>query len=142
MPVALGACAILDQLVPRDVRDDAPLVTIETRGGLCADGECHGVTVIRVDGSVALGGGGVARMPEAVVGPLRAVIAATDFRGLRAVPFEGVCPVAFDGIETVYTFETAHGPERLASCETAMDPEHPLFRAIAAVLEADPIAVP
>ena len=139
---ALGACATVDPLVPGDVRDDAPLVTIETRGGLCPDGECHGVTVIRVDGSVALDDGGVARMPEVVVAPLRAAVAATDFAGLRAIAFEGVCPVAFDGMETVYTIQTPHGPERLASCETTIDPDHPLVRAIVAVLEADPVAAP
>jgi hypothetical protein len=139
---ALGACATVDPLVPGDVRDDAPLVTIETRGGLCPDGECHGVTVIRVDGSVALDDGGVARMPEVVVAPLRAAVAATDFAGLRAIAFEGVCPVAFDGMETVYTFQTPHGPERLASCETTIDPDHPLVRAIVALLEADPVAAP
>ena len=142
LTVALGACAIVDSLVPGDMRDDAPLVTIETRGGLCPDGECHGVTVIRVDGSVVLDDGGVLRKPEVAVAPLRAVVATTDFAGLRAVAFEGLCPVAYDGSEMVYTFRTPHGPERLASCETTIDPDHPLFRAIEAVLEADPVAAP
>jgi hypothetical protein len=42
--------------------------------------------------------------------------------------------VAFDGQETIYTFATASGVERIASCEVEVDPSDPLFVAVSAAL--------
>ena len=42
----------------------------------------------------------------------------------------------FDGQETVYTFTTPSGTERIASCEVDIDPAHPLFVAVSAALAA------
>ncbi|MBI2777096.1 MAG: hypothetical protein HYX57_07510 [Chloroflexi bacterium] len=66
---------------------------------------------------------------------LTRVIEAADFAAIRATPFTGTCPVAFDGQEVVYEFTTSHGLERIESCTTEVDPNHPLFRAVAGVLD-------
>jgi hypothetical protein len=38
------------------------------------------------------------------------------------------CPVNFDGQETISEFGATTGVERIATCETEVDPDHPLFR--------------
>jgi hypothetical protein len=55
---------------------------------------------------------------------------------VRAVPFTGECPVNFDGQEWIYEFGTPGGVERVASCETEIDPAHPAFAAVTAALQA------
>jgi hypothetical protein len=40
----------------------------------------------------------------------------------------------FDGQEQIYTFATAGGPVRLASCEVEIDPSDPLFAAVESAL--------
>ena len=36
----------------------------------------------------------------------------------------------FDGQEVIYEFGAPAGIERIASCETEIDPDHPLFVAV------------
>jgi hypothetical protein len=55
---------------------------------------------------------------------------------MRAKPFTGTCPTAFDGQEVIFTFTLATGDIRLASCESDLDPDHELFRALREVLRA------
>ena len=57
-----------------------------------------------------------------------------DFVALMRRPFTGTCPIAYDGQETIYTFTTASGAVRIASCEVVVDPVAPLFVAVAAAL--------
>jgi hypothetical protein len=74
---------------------------------------------------------------------LDAAIKTTDFDVVRARPFTGECPVAFDGQEWIYEFGAPGGVERVASCETEIDPAHPAFAATTAALQAvDVIPVP
>ena len=61
-------------------------------------------------------------------------IKATDFDAIRARPFTGECPVAFDGQEFIYEFGAPTGVERIASCETEIDPDNPVFAATTAAL--------
>ncbi len=72
---------------------------------------------------------------------LRTAIGITDFEAIRSQPFLGTCPTAFDGQELVYTVETAHGPERIASCDVEVDPQAPLFTAIHSIL-GDSVPMP
>ena len=65
---------------------------------------------------------------------MAALIEATDFEAIRAHPFTGTCPVAFDGQEVVYEFTTSDGVERIESCVTEVDPQHALFEAVAGIL--------
>ena len=55
---------------------------------------------------------------------------------VRAIQFDGECPVNFDGQEWIYEFGAPDGVERVASCETAIDPAHPAFAATDAALVA------
>jgi hypothetical protein len=128
--VTVAACGILPGTEPAPT---GPLVTLETRGGDCPTGTCGGTVVIERDGWVrdlaprALERG---RIPDDRRRALEEAIRTTDFAALQARPFTGDCPTTFDGQEQIYTFGTAAGPIRLASCEVEIDSAHPLFVAM------------
>lgn len=117
--------------------EHAALVTIATRGGLCPNGPCAGIVVIGADGQIrqllpkdaVLG-----VVPPGILDALGVEMARVDFALLESRPFTGECPTAFDGQETIYTFHLSTGDESMASCTVAIDPDHPLFRAVAAAL--------
>lgn len=121
------------------VSSGGALVTVETRGGECPDGPCGSVVVLERDGRVHSGA-----KPPADLGlagadqmlALQAAIGATDFEELRAHPFTGECPTAFDGQELIFTFATPTGTERIASCEVEIDYGSPLYVAVANALGA------
>jgi hypothetical protein len=135
----LAACSpnAISSLLPAST---LPLVTVTTRGGECPDGACGSTLVIERDGrlhrtapeDVVLGH--VA--PDALVA-LDGAIRAADFDAIRARRFTGECPVAFDGQEVIYEFGAPGGIERIASCETEIDPTHPLFAALDTALGAE-----
>ena len=116
-----------------------PLVTVTTRGGHCLEGACGSTLVIERDGrlwqaapeDVVLG-----QVPGDALVALDGAIKTTDFAAIRARPFTGECPVNFDGQEVIYEFGAPEGVERIASCETDIDPDHPLFVAVQAALAA------
>ena len=114
-----------------------PLVTITVRGGECVDGPCGGTTVIERDGrahQTAPLAEEVGTISAMTLTALDAAIKTTDFDVVRARPFTGECPVAFDGQEYIYEFGAPGEVERIATCETDVDPDHPLFDAISAAL--------
>ena len=114
-----------------------PLVSITTRGGECPEGECGGTTVIERDGTVHITKPEefhVGTVPPEVLTAVDAAIKTTDFAAIRAVPFQGECPVNFDGQEQIYEFGAPGGVQRIASCETEIDPDHPLFAAVDAAM--------
>lgn len=114
-----------------------PLATVTVRGGECPQGACGGTTVIERDGRVhqtvpvakELG-----QLPDDLLTALAAAVNTTDFDVIRAKPFTGECPVAFDGQETIFEFGAPAGSQRIATCETEIDPTHPLFLATTAAL--------
>ena len=115
----------------------APLVTIETRGGECPDGPCGSVIVIEADGrlhQLRPADAVLAQLSPELLDAIRIEIEQANFPFIESRPFTGECPVNFDGQETIYTFHTASGDERIATCEVEIDPNHPLFRAVAAAL--------
>jgi hypothetical protein len=131
-----GCQAIGPSLIPDS---SGPLVTVTTRGGECPDGPCGSVTAIAQNGEVHIlepVPAELGEVPDEIMSALDAQIKTTDFATLRAVPFEGECPVNFDGQEIIYEFAAPTGVERIASCETAIDPDHPLFLAVDAALQA------
>ncbi len=116
-----------------------PLVTVTTRGGECLDGPCGSTIVIERDGTVdqiAPTAAALGSVPPPVLSTLEASLKTTDFDVIRARPFTGECPVNFDGQEVIYEFGGPRGVERIASCETDIDPDHPLFAATSAALTA------
>ena len=136
--VVLVACApaAITSLPPAPA---GPLVTVTTRGGECPEGPCGSTLAIERDGgllqtapeSVVIG-----QVPLETLAALDAMIKTTDFAVIRARPFTGECPVNFDGQEVIYEFGAPGKVERIASCETEIDPDHPLFVAVQAALAA------
>jgi len=133
---ACQAAPVVASLVPVA---SGPLVTVAVRGGECPEGACGGTTVIERDGRVHQTEPAAAELgdlPDNVLTALDAAVKTTDFEVVRARPFAGECPVAFDGQEFVYEFGAPGGTERIATCETEVDPNHPLFAAVSAALAA------
>ena len=130
--LVVAGCALVQPPAPA-----GPLVTVEATGGMCRTGTCRSVVAIEADGRVHQ------VEPEAIeisqvttesIDVLRTAIDVTDFEAIRSRPFRGTCPTAFDGQELVYTIATAHGSERIASCDVEVDPQAPLFVAVHAIL--------
>ena len=118
-----------------------PLVTIESKGGRCPEGECRFLVAIERDGRVhrlAPDVGDMTQVEPRIITAIEVAIASTDFDAIRSRPFTGECPTAFDGQELIYTFSTPSGEERIASCETEIDESHPLFVSVQAALGASP----
>jgi hypothetical protein len=109
------------------------LVTVTTRGGECPEGPCGSTLVIEQGGvlrqtapeDLVFG-----RVPADALATLSAAIRSADFGSIRSRPFTGECPVNYDGQEVIYEFGAPTGIEPVASCETEIDPDHPLFRAV------------
>ncbi|TAK01586.1 MAG: hypothetical protein EPO36_04825 [Chloroflexota bacterium] len=138
--VAAG-CSYLSRSTtsPGPTASPGPLLSVETRGGHCIGGTCGAIVVLESDGRVRTGEKPPNELgtisPEDLAG-MTALIESTDFAAIRAHPFTDTCPVAFDGQEVVYEFTTSGGVERIESCVTEVDPRHPLFAAVTAVLES------
>lgn len=116
-----------------------PLLTLTVRGGDCPEGPCGGTTVIERDGRVHQtkpARAELGQVPPDVLTALDAAIKTVDFDVIRARPFTGECPVNVDGQETIYEFGAPGGVERIATCETEIDPEHPLFVAATAAMQS------
>ncbi len=116
-----------------------PLLTYTVRGGECPEGACGGTTVIERDGRVHQTqptAAEIGQVPPDVLVALDAAVKIVDFDIIRARPFQGECPVNFDGQEMIYEFGAPGGVERIATCETEIDPEHPLFLAATAALQS------
>ena len=115
-----------------------PLVTVEARGGLCADGgTCDSTVILERDGRVhaaAKPPNDLGQVGAQAMAALTSAIQATDWAALRAHPFIGECPTAFDGQELIFEFSVGTGTQRIASCETAIDWGHPLFVALGVAL--------
>jgi hypothetical protein len=136
--LTLGACSptAVASLLPAPA---PPLVTMTTRGGECPDGPCGSTLVIERDGrlrqtapeEVAMG-----QIPAQFVAAIATAITASDFGAIRARPFTGECPVNVDGQELIYEFGTPAGVERIASCESELDLDAPLFVAVDNALAA------
>jgi len=114
-----------------------PLVSVETRGGECFAAPCGMTVFLERDGTVhtaAKPPNTLGMVPADQLHDLATLIATTDFAVLRARPFTGECPTAFDGQEIVFTFATPSGPQRIATCEVQVDFGLPLFMAVSTAL--------
>jgi hypothetical protein len=91
-----------------------PIVTVVRHGGLCVSRtECQ--ATLRISDTTISGDGYVSRRlkPSEKLALLRA-IGTLDLAYLRAHPFTEMCPTAYDGSESVYSFRGFTRP--LASC--------------------------
>ena len=136
--ILVMACSssVIDSLLPVPA---GPLVKVTTRGGECVNGPCGSIIEIGRDGIVTEllpGSKDLGIVPAEVLAALDGAIMAADFDAIRAHRFTGDCPTAFDGQEVIYEFAAPGGVERIASCETEIDPDHPLFLAVDAALQA------
>lgn len=114
-----------------------PLLIVETRGGECFEGPCGSVIVIERDGrvhSAAKPPNDLGTVPTEQLAALDSAIKSTDFAVLKNRPFTGECPTAFDGQESIFEFGAPGGPQRIATCEVAVDFGSQLFVAVATVL--------
>lgn len=125
----LAACSSVPAL-PGSSAGTGALVTIEIRGGECANGPCGSKTAIERDGrvhSVAPAEADLGQVPPDVLVALDAAIKTTDFALLKSRPFTGECPVNVDGQEFVFEFGAPGGVQRIATCEVEVDFGLPLF---------------
>lgn len=128
----VGACSP-EAVASRLPTSTLPLVIVTTRGGECPQGACGSTLVVERDGrlrqtapeELVLG----EVTPEALA-MLDGAIKTADFAAIRSRRFTGECPVDFDGQEVIYEFGSPSGAERIASCESEIDPDAPLFRAV------------
>jgi hypothetical protein len=114
-----------------------PLVTVETRGGMCIEGACGSTIAIEIDGrihAIAPAPAELGTVPGRALEALTTEIAQADFPALKSHPFTETCPIAYDVQETIYTFTTTSGAQRIASCEVVVDPAAPLFLAVDAAM--------
>jgi hypothetical protein len=133
---SLGACTLTGGGV---VPGTGPLVTVSTRGGLCADGPCGSSVYLDRDGTVHIAAkppNELGHVSAEAMATLTAAVAATDYTALKSHPFTGECPVNYDGQELIFEFSVGGGTQRIASCEVDIDWGHPLFVALAAALGA------
>jgi hypothetical protein len=112
------------------------LVIYETRGGECPGGPCGERIEVYADGTVKYQDGPLGQLSPELVGRLEQAIAATDWDAVLAVPFEGECPVNFDGQEQIYTFSVEGQAITVASCTTSIDPAAEPFSTVQEVLFA------
>jgi hypothetical protein len=122
-----------------------PLVTVTMRGGLCPEGLCESVIVIERDGRIQRvkpRSGVLGIVPADTLTALDTAVRTTNFDAVRARPFSGQCPTAYDGQEIVYEFGAPGGVQRIASCETDIDPDAPAFAATSAALRAASTPMP
>jgi hypothetical protein len=120
---------------PAPVR--GPLVTVETRGGLCPAGTCETSVTLERDGRVHLAAkppNDLGVVPPADLAALAAAIATADFAAIRSHPFTGECPTAYDGQEMIFEFGTPGGVERISTCEVDVDFGLPVFVALSTAL--------
>jgi len=122
------------------------LLKIEYQGGLCVYGGCYSYTLIYRNGTVVR-----SDRPDSMtygqldlrsLKTLTNLIDTTDYAALRAVKFAGICPTAYDGMETVYTFYHWSDAEVISDCAYVIDYSQPLFSEIIALLPRIGTAVP
>jgi len=136
-PTPLATRPLATAPLPTTPMPVGPLLTVETRGGMCPAGPCGTTLVLERDGRVHLAAkppNDLGTVPPPTLAALDAAIRSTDFAALKSHPFTGQCPTDFDGQETVYAFGAPGGVQTVATCEVAVDYGSLLFVAVAAAL--------
>ena len=132
--VALAGCSGASNVA---LPGTGPLVTVSMRGGMCPEAMCESSVILDRDGrvhSAAKPPNDLGQVSAEAYAALDVAIRSTDFAAMRAKPFTGECPMAFDGQELVFEFAVGTSTQRLASCETEIDWGSPLFIALAGAM--------
>jgi hypothetical protein len=61
---------------------------------------------------------------------LKRRITEINFALIKSKPFTDTCPIAYDGVETIYTFPLGKVVEEISSCRYILDGKNPLFQQI------------
>lgn len=111
-----------------------PILVVSYRrpcpAGEQADGDCSMLVLVYEDGRWTSGREDPksGQMPSSMVQPLLQALETADFVELRTLLFEGECPTATGGQETILVFPTVTGPEAFASCTLILDPQLSPYR--------------
>ncbi|MNS29677.1 hypothetical protein D3C72_616850 [compost metagenome] len=128
------------EVLPTPAASDATVLRIRASGGMCPDGACATETVLRLDGrftrTVGKASPTQGRIDAALAAAVAQETASANFTQLKAKPFTGLCPTAYDGSEFFYTFSTPRGDDEIGSCKVDIDWQHPLFVAVKRVEDA------
>lgn len=99
------------------------LADVRAVGGLCVRGSiCMTRTLVLSDGRVVRDGAVLRRVPAERVAEIRRLIADVDLAAIRARPFTGTCPIAYDGPEMVYRLRGVGTPLRGCTWDLAKVP--------------------
>lgn len=135
--IALALALVACQGTSVQLPGTGPLLTVTMRGGNCPAATCEQSVILERDGRVhaaAKPPNDLGKVSAQAMAALTAAINQTDFAALKAHPFTGQCPTAFDGQELVFDFNVGAATQRIASCEVDIDWGSPLFVAIGAAL--------
>ena len=117
-----------------DPKEMRLLATVVNSGGLCADGSCHWQTAIYNDGVIIVEGKSQ-QLTNSELAIVISAIKSADFDEIRSTPFTGTCPAAYDGPSYSFDFSTDHGFEHMNSCETELDMQEPLLKAVSDIVK-------
>ena len=134
----LAGCSSLSGATPGATPVTAnPLMTVVVTGGACAAPACATTIFVERDGRVhqaAKPPNDLGTVPPDALAALDAAIKSADFVAIKAHPFTGQCPTAYDGQEIAFEFDAPGGTERISTCEVAVDWGQPLFVAVSTAL--------
>lgn len=127
---------VVDQKNLQNKKERTILLKIETSGGLCPGNvTCSSRISIQSDGSWITDSNTKGKISLSKIEKLENLIDSTDFAAMKEKKFTDTCPTAYDGQESIYTFYTLSGEERISSCETEIDNNAPLFKEINIILD-------
>ena len=96
---------------------DTIVLTVDVTGGECANGPCGAQYVVYGDGRVDGPPGAALAIPADQMTLIADQVGRTNWDAVRAVPFTGECPTAFDGQKHIYGFPAPGGDLVFDSCE-------------------------
>ncbi len=135
LAVSLVACGVG---LPAVGPVEGMMVIVSNHGGDCQGQGCGDTIVIELDGTVRQAApieSQLGTVPSGVRAALEAAIRTTDFDAIRAEDWEGQCADDLTG-QVGYEFLTPVGMERVSTCRTEVNANHPLFAALDAALSS------
>lgn len=113
------------------------LIIVERSGGLCPDGRvCEDRITIYGNGEMTRSRTGeTAAISSDEVRGLSSAITKKNIEELKRKKFSGLCPTAYDGMETVYIFVVEGKEERISSCEYEIPADNLLIGLVVKAVE-------